>query len=633
MTVLAVILARAGSKGLPGKCLRDLNGRAVIAYTFDHARESRLISDVVFSTDCEEAKQLARSVGIAVVDRPAELASDTATVDAAARHAVESWEARRRGGTKARGDERQPLDAIVLLYGNIPVRKAELIDAAIEKLIQTGASSVRSVAPVTKQHPDWIHRLDDDRMVQFRKNSIYRRQDLEPFYYHDGAIVVVTREALFGALETPDDKQSFLGRDRRAIVCEPEDAVDIDGIVDLHFAESVLRRSEPGAAATGRVDAADQTTDRPITNYQLPPCKLEIAGRGIGPGHPAFVIAEAGVNHDGSVERALAMVDAAEQAGADAVKFQMFRAEELASATARTATYQQSHGGSSQHAMLSKLELTDAEFVRIAERCAQVEILLVVTPFGTDDVRRLVSLRTSNFELRTLADHDPPIAAIKIASTDLNNTPLLDAAVASGRPLFLSTGASTEAEIRAAVEFLRGRGAGERLILLHCVSSYPTPIASMNLGRIRALWSALGVPVGLSDHSTETTTGAWAVAAGACVLEKHFTLDRSLPGPDHAMSLTPDGLAEYIHQVRGAEAALGDGRIGLQDCEREVREVARKSVVAAVAIPAGTRIADTMLTLKRPGTGIPPGELPALIGREAKVAIPADALLSWAMLR
>lgn len=231
MTVLGIILARAGSKGLPDKCARDLLGQPVIQYTFDHAAESRRLTAVVFSTDSRTLQAIARDAGIEVIDRPPYLATDPATVDAAARHAVETWE----------DTHQRAVDIVVLLYGNIPVRAPGLIDRAVAKLIATGADSVRSVAPVTKQHPDWVFRVDQDHMHQFRPNSIYRRQDLEPLYYHDAAVAAVTRSALFAALETPDDHQAFLGADRRALIQQPEDAVDIDGPIDLHLAEAILR--------------------------------------------------------------------------------------------------------------------------------------------------------------------------------------------------------------------------------------------------------------------------------------------------------------------------------------------------------------------------------------------------------
>lgn len=242
MNVLGVILARAGSKGLANKCMRQVCGKPLIQYTFDHAVESRLLCSVVLTTDSLPAKQLARSVQIEIeiVDRPDELAGDSATVDSAARHAVETWEDRH--GKRA--------DAVVLLYGNIPVRAPGLIDRAIEKLMETDADSVRSVAPVSKQHPDWLHRLDGDRMTQFRKNSIFRRQDLSPLYYHDGAVAVVTRAALFDALETPDDHQAFLGADRRALIQQPEDTVDVDGQIDFLVAEAILK-SHGSAANVG----------------------------------------------------------------------------------------------------------------------------------------------------------------------------------------------------------------------------------------------------------------------------------------------------------------------------------------------------------------------------------------------
>ena len=237
--VLATILARAGSKGLRDKCVRPLLGRAVIEYTFDHALASRLIDDVVLTTDSTAAAQYARRRGIHVVDRPARLANETARVDEAARHAAEAVEA----------DRGTPFHVIVLLYGNIPVRASGVIDRAVGHLIETGADSVRTVAPVTKQHPDWVHRLEGDRMHQYRPNGIYRRQDLEMLYYHDGAVAAVTRAALFSSEALGEDAQAFLGQDRRAIVQRSEDAVDIDEPIDLFLAEAILRsQSEPIAA-------------------------------------------------------------------------------------------------------------------------------------------------------------------------------------------------------------------------------------------------------------------------------------------------------------------------------------------------------------------------------------------------
>ncbi|MFH1419548.1 MAG: acylneuraminate cytidylyltransferase family protein [Planctomycetota bacterium] len=233
MTVhrLAVILARAGSKGLPHKNVLPVAGRPMIAHTINHAKAAREIDAICLTTDDPRAAEIGRAEGLFVVNRPAELATDTATVDAAARHAVDLYE-------KAVC----PVTHVALLYANVPVRPEGVIDRAMRHLIDTGADSVRSLAPVTKQHPDWIHRLDGDRMVQFRRNSIYRRQELEPLYYHDGAVVAVTRRALFAT--DPDDNHAFMGADRRGVVVEEGMAVDVDSTADLQIAEAVIRNRE-----------------------------------------------------------------------------------------------------------------------------------------------------------------------------------------------------------------------------------------------------------------------------------------------------------------------------------------------------------------------------------------------------
>jgi len=344
---------------------------------------------------------------------------------------------------------------------------------------------------------------------------------------------------------------------------------------------------------------------------------VRIAGRAVGDGCPALLIAEAGVNHDGNAGDALRLVDAAADAGADVVKFQMFRAAELVTADATTAAYQRAGGTTSQRALLERLELSEGDFARVAEHCRRRGVLFLATPFSPPDVERLVRLA---------------VPALKIASTDLNNLPLLRRAAATGLPLIVSTGAATADEIAAAVARLRGLGVGARLILLHCVSGYPTPLQAANLRAIAALRALSGVPCGFSDHTTSTAIAGWAVAAGACVLEKHFTLDRRRPGPDHAFSLEPAALAEYVRAARDAETALGRGGLGLCELEHDVRAVARKSVVTAKAIRAGTLLTADLLTVKRPGGGIPPDEFDAVLGRRAACDLAPDTVLTWELL-
>lgn len=234
VNTVAVILARAGSKGLPDKCVLPLCGRPVISYTIGHAQSARRIDHVLVTTDSKPIQRIARKHGVDIIERPADLATDTATVDSAARHAIVEYERKSRATA----------DVVVLLYGNVPVRAPDVIDRAVEHLVETGAESVRTVAPVGRHHPDWVHRLDDDRLTQFRTNSNYRRQDLEPLFYHDGAVAAVTRSSLFSR-RAQTDPQGFWGSDCRAIVQESTDTVDIDELTDFYYAEAILRqRSE-----------------------------------------------------------------------------------------------------------------------------------------------------------------------------------------------------------------------------------------------------------------------------------------------------------------------------------------------------------------------------------------------------
>lgn len=342
--------------------------------------------------------------------------------------------------------------------------------------------------------------------------------------------------------------------------------------------------------------------------------QVTVAQRIIGERQPTFIVAEAGVNHDGDAAKAQQLVAAAAEAGADAIKFQVFQAATIATATASTAGYQRASGGGSQQAMLKKLELADDALALVADATRHYDLPLIVTPFAISDVKRVERL---------------PLAALKIASPDIVNFPLLQAVAATGKPLIVSTGTADPEEVDAAVACLSEHNALHRTVFLHCVSSYPTPLEAANVRAIGALRQLTRRPVGYSDHTSDVRTGGWAVAAGACALEKHFTLDQGARGPDHALSLSPDLFRQYVTQVRAVEAALGTGVIGCSDIEREVRMVSRKSVVAACDIAPNTRVTAEMVTTKRPGNGLAPGELPKIIGRLTSRPIVADTMLTW----
>ncbi len=337
---------------------------------------------------------------------------------------------------------------------------------------------------------------------------------------------------------------------------------------------------------------------------------MKIGDRTIGPGQPPYIIAEIGVNHDGSIDRALELVDAAAHAGADAVKFQYFKTDLLLSHAAAPAEYQRRAGEQDPFSMLRRLELSAEGLRRAAARARERGLHAIVTVFSVPLVPVAAEI---GFD------------AYKTASPDIINRPLLDALAATGSPLIVSTGASTMNEVHRAVEWLDG--ARNRLALLQCVSCYPTLAEDVELGGVGALHQATGFTVGYSDHTTGIDTGALAVRAGASILEKHLTRDREARGPDHAASLDADQLAEYVRLARDAArepAAPADRVKRMLACEADVRLVARQSLVTTRAIRADQRLTASDIAIKRPGTGLEPWQLGQTIGRQTARAIEAD---------
>jgi N-acetylneuraminate synthase len=332
-----------------------------------------------------------------------------------------------------------------------------------------------------------------------------------------------------------------------------------------------------------------------------------------------FMIAEAGVNHNGDPTLARALVDVAVAAGADAVKFQTFTVNRLLTRRAAKAEYQQRATGSeqSQYEMLARLELSPADHEMLFAHCADVGIEFMSTPFDPESARYLKRLG---------------VRRLKISSGDVTNLPMLEVVGALGLPVVLSTGMADMAEVEAAVTTLRGAGATD-LAILQCVSNYPADPALTNLRVMDAFARAFGAPVGLSDHSTGLAMSIAAVARGAAYIEKHFTLDRTLPGPDHQASLLPDELRALVAAIRDVEAALGDGVKRPAPSELPVREVARKSLVAARDLPGGAILTREDLDVLRPGTGLSPAALPAVLGRRTARAISHHTPITEDMLQ
>jgi N-acetylneuraminate synthase len=336
---------------------------------------------------------------------------------------------------------------------------------------------------------------------------------------------------------------------------------------------------------------------------------VAIGGRQVGASAPVLVIAEVGVNHDGDLETALELVDAACDAGAGAVKFQTFDTSQLVTSAADLAAYQRERGGQieNQRELLAPLELGADEFETISRRCAERGVMFLSTPFDLQSAALLERLG---------------VPAFKVGSGELTNLPFLTGLAAYGLPLLLSTGMATLEEVSAAVAVITAQRAP--LVLLHCVSSYPAPPEEANLRALDTLRDAFRVPVGYSDHCMGFEVSLAAVARDACVLERHLTLDRRRTGPDHAMSLEPEELAQLVREVRALEVSLGTGDKQPQPSELDTRLAARRSIVAARALEAGETLTLDGLAIKRPGGGISPSRLDEVVGRRLTQALGAD---------
>jgi N-acetylneuraminate synthase/N,N'-diacetyllegionaminate synthase len=333
---------------------------------------------------------------------------------------------------------------------------------------------------------------------------------------------------------------------------------------------------------------------------------IAIAGRRIGLGEPCFIIAEAGVNHNGDPELARELVKVAAKAGADAVKFQTFRAKDLVSPQAAKAEYQLATTGiGTQLDMLAALELSEDAHRRLIKECHDHRILFLSSPFDDESADMLERLG---------------VAAFKVGSGELTNHPLLARLAAKRKPVILSTGMASLDEVTAAVDAFR-EAEGHQFALLHCVSAYPANPADVNLRAITTLQNKFPVPIGYSDHTLGNEVAFAAVAMGACIIEKHFTLDRTMVGPDHQASANPEELAELVRGIRKIEAALGNGQKVPAMAEQDVAKVARKSLVYTHSLPAGTVIRPNHLTALRPGDGIPPSDAPMVIGRTLSRAV------------
>jgi N-acetylneuraminate synthase len=339
---------------------------------------------------------------------------------------------------------------------------------------------------------------------------------------------------------------------------------------------------------------------------------IRIGGDLVGPGHPCYIIAEAGSNHNGDLDMAFRLVDVAAEAGANAVKFQHFKAKTLYPKSAGSSDYL----GSPRpiYEIIQEMEMPDRWVPLLAERCGEKGVSFLSSPFDETAVDWL----------------DRFVPAYKVASYEISHVPLLRHIARKGKPVILSTGTADLSEVLEAVGLICAEG-NDRIVLLQCTASYPAPLDAVNVRAIVTMRERTGLCVGLSDHSRDPVVAPMAaVALGAAIVEKHFTLDRSLPGPDHRFAIEPDELREMVRRIREVEQALGDGRKERHPVEKELHDFARRCLFAVKPIAAGESLSPGNIAVLRrgkKGEGLPPSQYEAVMGRKAARFIPADSPL------
>lgn len=552
LPVLFLVLARGGSRRVPGKNLRTVAGIPLVAWAVRTARASAtLTSGGPHSVICSTDDAAIASCALAwhadeVIQRPAALADDAATSIDGVLHALDVLAA-----------GKHHFRAVVLLQPTSPLTDPEDVAAAIRRFDETGSPTVA----VTPTHPLAWHRSMNASGV------LGAIQPAGAPMVLSGAFYVAAPEDLRSAREFVIDGRT------RGVAVSPERSVDVDEEVDLVVANALA-------------DA------RPV---RLVPLDGHVIGSG-----SCLVIAEVGVNHNGDPVLAHRLVDAAADAGVDAVKFQTFDPVHLAAAGAPTAAYQRETGAVvDQRDMLARLALPQETWAGLQSHARDRGIMFLSSPFDEASADLLERL---------------DVPAFKVASGELTNTGFLSYLARKGRPLLVSTGMADMVEVADALEAIESAG-GPPIALLHCVSAYPARPEDANLRAIGTLRAAFGRPTGWSDHTPGIELSIAAAALGADLVEKHVTLDRTLPGPDHAASLEPSELAAMVAAVRASQTARGSGLKVAVAAELEVASVARRSLHWASDGGAGRIVTARDVVALRPGTGLPPRDLPVIVGR------------------
>lgn len=574
--VLVLVPARAGSKGLPGKNLRRVGGVTLVGHAVRAGKRflsvTGLAGTVLVDTDSEEiAKEGLLWGAIAPFLRPPELAADTTPLVESVLFAIDRL-----------GKHHGTHDVVVLLQPTSPLREVEDI-VECWKAYDPHVGSVVSIAPV-EHLPEYLLRRSDRGVVTWAWEDIERptlRQHVPPSFRPSGAVYISSVTSL-------REHHSFVVPGlTRGVSMPRERALDIHEPVDLAIADELR------------------------TTASVPPVKL--GQRYIGAGFPTYVIAEAGVNHGGDPALAHRLIDIAANAGADAVKFQTFDPTKVVSSKAQMAAYQIENTGRTgiQVGMMAGLELSHAAHRELCDHARDRGIQFLSSPFDEGSADFLEELG---------------VPAFSVDSFELTNHPFLEYLAKQGLPLLVSTGMANLAEVDSALDVIL-RSGGAPAALLHCAMSYPSAPEDSNLRAIETLRAAFRMPTGYSDHTLGIHVSLAAVAMGASIIEKHFTVGRWLPGPGHQASLEPDDLSALVRSVRDIETAFGEGLKEARPKEIPLIAAARRSLHAARDLPTGHVLVASDLVALRPGTGISPVRLATLVGRRlAKPILLGDLL-------
>lgn len=571
MNILFFIPARCGSKGIKDKNIYPLYGIPLISYSIMAIRKAlpffkKFENKIFVSTDCNKIAKISKDWGAEVPFlRSKNISQDKSDVIDAIFYSAKKLE---KLNFKP--------DIIILIQPTSPLIEAYHIKQAF-KLFKDKKKPIISITEL--EIPiSWIFNLKGKNLKINEKVLHLRQKQRQKYYRPNGAIYI-------SSLEDLKEYKSFYTEKTLGYLMDYENSIDIDSKEDLLIAEKILE-------------------------YRLKKekkRKVEILGRKIEEGKDIFFIAEAGVNHNGKLEIAKKLVDLAKEAGADAVKFQTFKTEKLVSSLSKKADYQlaTTNPEESQFDMLKKLELLEKEFIELKEYCDKREIIFLSTPFDLESLEFLERLK---------------VPAFKIGSGDLNNYFLLKEVAKKGKPIILSTGMAYFYEIFNSLELLNKYG-NDKIVLLHCITNYPAKAEEANLNVIRNLKFIFRKPVGFSDHTLGEEVALQSLAFQPCIIEKHFTINKNMEGPDHKASLSPEELKSLINKLKNLRFSFGNGEKKLSKEEEKNRKIVRRSLFAKSFIPKGTIIKEEYLEALRPGNGMSPMEVEKILGKKTKFDI------------